>query len=68
MNVRSALNGGDTEVILTEAARGESSLVDAYEDVLVDTAGSPLNATLQQQLIEVKSTRDSIESLKSSVS
>ena len=68
MNVRSALNGGDTEVILTEAARGESSLVDAYEDVLVDTAGSPLNATLQQQLVEVKSTRDSIESLKSSVS
>lgn len=64
MNVRNALNGGSTEVILTEAARGESSLVEAYEDALVDTAGSPLNATLQQQLLEVKSTRDAIETMK----
>lgn len=64
LNVRGAINGGDEEVVLIEAARGESALVDAYEDVLTDTAGSPLNATLQQHVTAIKATRDNIEALK----
>ena len=66
LNVRSALNGGDEEVVLTEAIRGESALVEEYEEVLVDTAGSPLNATLQRHITSVRATRDSLESLKES--
>lgn len=64
LNVRGALDGGDTKAMLAEAARGESHLVDAYQDTLKDTAGSPLNATLSDQLAEVKATRDSIEALR----
>lgn len=64
LNVRGAINGGDTEVILTEASRGEDALISEYEDVLVETAGSPLNATLHQQLTSNRRTRDSIEAMR----
>ncbi len=64
LNVRGALDGGDTKAMLAEAVRGESHLVDAYKETLRDTAGSPLNATLSDQLAEVKATRDSIEALR----
>ncbi len=64
LNARGALNGGDEEVVLTETARGESALADAYEDVLVDTAGSPLNSTLLRHIASVRATRDSLETLK----
>ncbi len=64
VNVRGAIDGGDTKAMLAEAVRGESHLVDAYKEALKETAGSPLNATLSDQLAEVKATRDSIEALR----
>ena len=64
IDLRAALNGGDTKAMLTEASRGESSLVDTYESVLEDTAGSPLNATLHDQLTSVCSMRRSLDALK----
>lgn len=66
LNIRGAINGGDEEVVLTEAIRGESALVDEYEEVLVDTAGSPLNATMQRHITSVRETRNSLEALKES--
>ncbi len=64
LNVRSAISGGDEEVILSEVARGESALVDAYEEILVDTAGSPLNPTLHRHIASVRAMRDGVEALK----
>lgn len=64
LNIRGTLNGGDASGILAEAERGESSLVEAYERVAVETAGSPLNAMLHRQLSAVKSVRDRIAELK----
>jgi uncharacterized protein (TIGR02284 family) len=64
MGLRSTLNGGDPKAIVSEAIRGESSLKDSYEDVLKDTAGSPLNAVLQRQVNSVNTTIHSLESIK----
>ncbi len=64
LNVRGALTGGDEQNVIAEALRGEESLIEKYEDVLVDTAGSPLNATLHQHITTVRKTHESLESLK----
>ena len=68
LNIRGALNGGDSEVVLKEASRGESALVDEYEDVLVGTAGSPVNDMLHEQLTSIRTMRDSINSLHETLS
>lgn len=64
MKFRGMLNGGDREAILAEAVRGESALQDSYEDVLKDTAGSPLNGVLQRQAGAVNSTIKNLEVMK----
>lgn len=64
IDLRAALNGGDTKAMLAEASRGESSLVDTYEGVLKDTAGSPLNGTLHDQLTAVRAMQKSLKALK----
>jgi len=64
LDARAALNGHDDEVVLIEAARGEKAIEDEYEDVLVKTAGSPLNELLQRHLESIKSSRRRLERLK----
>jgi uncharacterized protein (TIGR02284 family) len=64
LNIRGALTGGDGENVISEAIRGESALIDEYEDVLKDTTGSPLNATLHRHIASVREVRESLESLK----
>lgn len=66
LNVRSALNGGDESVVLAEAIRGESALIDDYEEVLKEAAGSPLNPTLHRHLAAVREMRGRMEALKDS--
>ena len=64
MDARSALNAHDDEVVLIEAERGEGAIEDAYEDVLIKTAGSPVNELLQRHLEGIKSSRRRIERLR----
>ncbi|MGP1346231.1 MAG: PA2169 family four-helix-bundle protein [Phycisphaerales bacterium] len=63
LNVRAAINGGDTAAVLAEATRGEGALVDAYEEVLSSTGASPVDEMLRRQFVEVKETRDHLEAL-----
>ena len=64
INIRSKLSGGDAYVILAEAERGEDHIKRAYEDVLKETAGSPLNHVLLQQYVIVKSGHDQVRDLR----
>lgn len=47
-----ALSARDAAAILAEAKRGERRLRQLYEEMLVDTAGSPLNDVLQRQYLQ----------------
>jgi len=64
LNVRSKLSGGDPGAILAEAERGEDVIKGLYEDVLKETAGSPINALLQSQYATVKHGHDRIRDLR----
>lgn len=64
INIRGKLNGGDPYVILIEAERGEDHIKEAYEDVLKETAGSPMNDVLQAQYAKVKAGHDKIRDLR----
>lgn len=64
LDARAALNAHDDEVVLIEAERGERAIEDEYEDVLVKTAGSPVNELLQSHLEGIKASRRRIERLK----
>jgi uncharacterized protein (TIGR02284 family) len=66
INVRSKLNGGDAYVILVEAERGEDHIKNAYEDALLDTAGSAMNDVLMEQYARVKAGHDRIRDLRDS--
>lgn len=64
MDLRAAINGGDPKVILIEAERGEDAIKEKYEEVLKETAGSPLNGVLQRQYVAVKSGHDKVRDLR----
>ncbi len=63
LKLRSFVSDGDLAVV-EEAVRGEDAIIDAYKSVLLETAGSPMNAMLHAQLAEVKSDREAIQSLR----
>ena len=50
--------------MLIDAERGERAIEDEYEDVLIKTAGSPVNQLLQRHLEGIKASRRRIERLK----
>ena len=64
LSARGALNGGDDYVVLIEAERGEDAIKHKYEDVLKETAGSPMNDVLTRQYATVKSQHDQIRDLR----
>lgn len=64
MDLRSKLSGGDAQVILSEAERGEDSIKKAYEDALKDTAGSAVNDVLTRQYANIKAGHDRIRDLR----
>jgi uncharacterized protein (TIGR02284 family) len=49
---------------LAEAERGEDHIKRAYEDVLTETAGSPMNGVLQVQYSQVKAGHDKVRDLR----
>lgn len=64
LDMRGTIQNGDEHAILAEAERGEDAIKARYENVLKDTAGSPLNAVLQQQYASVKQDHDTIRDMR----
>ncbi|MFN3168107.1 MAG: PA2169 family four-helix-bundle protein [Phycisphaeraceae bacterium] len=67
IDVRGKAAGGDAYVVLAEAERGEDAIKHMYEDVLKQTAGSPVNETLLKQYGEVKKGHDTVRDLRDAV-
>lgn len=66
VNLRAAINRRDPKVVLIEAERAEDAIKGAYEDVLKETAGSPLNAVLTGQYATVKAGHDRVRAARDS--
>lgn len=64
IDIRGTVQDGDEHAILAEAERGEDVIKEKYESVLKDTAGSPLNAILQEQYASVKKDHDTIRDMR----
>lgn len=64
MKFRSAINGGDPKVVLSEAERGEDVIKAKYEEVLKETSGSPLNSVLMEQYAAIKAGHDRVRDLR----
>lgn len=64
MNIRGTVTSGDEHTVLADAERGEDAIKARYEDVLKETAGSPLNAVLHEQLSKVKARHDQIRDMR----
>jgi len=66
LDIRGKLNGGDPQVILEEAERGEDAIKAAYEQVLEDVSETPLNDVLVEQYARVKAGHDKVRDLRDS--
>ncbi|MCS7465490.1 PA2169 family four-helix-bundle protein [Stieleria sp. ICT_E10.1] len=64
MDIRAKLNGGDPQVILNEAERGEDHIKEAYEGVLKETGGGAMNDVLTAQYAKIKAGHDKIRDLR----
>lgn len=63
LTFRAALSGDTDVAVLAEAERGEDKIKELYEEVIVDTAGSPVNAVLHKHIVQVKKRHDQIRDL-----
>ncbi len=63
-SLRGTVQSGDEHALLAEAERGEDAIKEKYEEVLKETAGSPLNSFLQQQWLSVKQDHDTIRDMR----
>jgi len=66
IGLRGMLSGGSPHAILSEAERGEDAIKEAYEDVLVATAGSAVNDVLTRQYAIVKAGHDRVREMRDS--
>jgi uncharacterized protein (TIGR02284 family) len=64
LNIRGTVTGGNEHTVLADAERGEDAIKKRYEEVLKDTAGSPLNDVLQRQYAQVKARHDQIRDMR----
>lgn len=64
INARAAINGGDEEVVLIEARRGEDHIKALYEDVLKELPGNALSDVLHNQYRQIKHDFERIDALK----
>lgn len=64
MDLRAAINGGDSKVILIEAERAEDVIKAKYEKLIKETAGSAMNDVLMRHYAEVKRHHDQIRDLR----
>ena len=64
LKFRAAINGGDEEVVLIEASRGEDHIKELYEDLLKENPGSALSSLLHQQFKEINEDYNQIKRLR----
>lgn len=64
LEIRGTIEGGDEHAMLAEAERGADVIRDAYEEVLRETAGNPVNDTLLKQYAHIKSSHDQIRDMR----
>lgn len=64
LELRGTVQRGDEHAVLAEAERGEDAIKARYENVLKETAGSPLNSVLQHQYASVKSRHDQVKAMR----
>ena len=64
LNLRGMLSGGNVHAILSEAERGEDAIKKAYEEILIETAGSAVNDVLSRQYAIVKAGHDRVRDMR----
>ena len=64
MDLKAALTSNDAKAVLNEAERGEDHIKHIYEDILTETAGSPIHDVLQHQYVTVKAAHDVVRDLR----
>lgn len=64
MKVRDALQSDEEVGLLSELERSEDRILHAYEGALKETAGSPLNSRLHEQIAGVKKDHDQIRDMR----
>lgn len=64
LELRGTVQSGDEHAMLAEAERGEDAIKERYEEVLKETAGSPLNAMLHRQYASIKQDHDTIRDMR----
>lgn len=67
LQVRKAVTSNDDYAVLAEAERGEDRIKHLYEEVLQETAGSPVNDLLTRQYAQVKQRHDQVRDLRDAV-
>ena len=64
IQARAAINGGNPEVVLIEASRGEDHIKSLYEDVLKDIPANAMSDVLHKQYAKIKSDYELIRALR----
>jgi uncharacterized protein (TIGR02284 family) len=64
MDLKAALTSNDAKAVLNEAERGEDHIKHMYEDVLTESAGSPVHDVLQHQYVKIKAAHDVVRDLR----
>lgn len=64
LKAHAALSPDEAVAVLKDAEFGEDEIKEKYEDVLKETAGSPVNDILQRQYATVKQGHDKIRDLR----
>ena len=67
ISIREKIQPSETVALLSEAERGEDTILDKYKTCVPKTAGSPLNATLNAQFESILAMRHRITELKNSL-
>ena len=64
MKVRDKFQSEEEVGLLSELERSEDRILHAYQDALKETAGSPLNKRLHEQITTVKKQHDQIRDMR----
>ena len=64
LSLRGSVTDGNEHTVLADAERGEDEIKARYENVLKETAGSPVNDVLHRQFASVKEAHDTIRDMR----
>ncbi|MCA9280424.1 MAG: PA2169 family four-helix-bundle protein [Phycisphaerales bacterium] len=64
LNLHGTVRAGEEHAVLSDAEAGEDAIKHKYEEVLKDTASSPIQSVLNEQYQRVKAGHDTIRDLR----